>query len=381
MEIPPVPPVVDVDALLTPIDGDAGAGADLRYEGTYDRVKEARRSDDALSQGDWKRDLKMAEWPKVIELTTDALTKKTKDLQIGAWLAEALVANDRVDRLAGLRDGLRLITGLHQQYWENVYPEMDPEDDEGPLAGRANILASMATTLARELKNVPLTHGTIGFDYSFAQWEDSKRFDVPENLNSLSSSELEKVNETKARAVAENKITSEDWRKAKNTSTRAFYESRALVLSECVAEAKALDQIMDERFQRETPGIKALEKSLDDVRTLVDNLVKEKRLLEPDPEDISPQSEPQEQGDGSNQGVSPRSKDSAIDSRREALRQLAQVADFFRRTEPHSPVSYLVQRAVRWGEMPLEVWLNEVIKDSSVLTNLRETLGIKSESE
>src|SRR5215831_12568451 len=143
METPPVPPVIDVDALLSPIDGDAGAGADLRYEGTYDRIREARRSDDALAQGEWKRDLKTAEWPKVIDLATEALTKKTKDLQIGAWLAEALVSSDKIDRLAGLRDGLRLLSGLQKQFWENVYPEIDPEDDEGPLAGRANILASM----------------------------------------------------------------------------------------------------------------------------------------------------------------------------------------------------------------------------------------------
>ena len=66
-----------------------------------------------------------------------------------------------------------------------------------------------------------------------------------------------------------------------------------------------------------------------------------------------------------------------LQSRADALRQLAAVADYFRRTEPHSPVSYLVQRAVRWGEMPLEAWLQNVIHDESVLDQLRETLGLK----
>jgi type VI secretion system protein ImpA len=60
-----------------------------------------------------------------------------------------------------------------------------------------------------------------------------------------------------------------------------------------------------------------------------------------------------------------------------ALRQLADVAAFFRRTEPHSPVAYLVQRAVQWGHMPLEAWLKEVINDGSVLAHVRETLGLK----
>ena len=56
-------------------------------------------------------------------------------------------------------------------------------------------------------------------------------------------------------------------------------------------------------------------------------------------------------------------------------------AEFFRQTEPHSPVSYLVQRAITWGQMPLETWLTEVIKDTAVLDGIRETLGIRPGTE
>jgi type VI secretion system protein ImpA len=44
-------------------------------------------------------------------------------------------------------------------------------------------------------------------------------------------------------------------------------------------------------------------------------------------------------------------------------------------------VAYLVQRAVRWGEMPLENWLDEVIADANVLNALRETLGLPKKTE
>jgi type VI secretion system protein ImpA len=64
-------------------------------------------------------------------------------------------------------------------------------------------------------------------------------------------------------------------------------------------------------------------------------------------------------------------------NRSDALRRLAAVAEYFHRTEPHSPVAYLVQRAVRWGEMPLEQWLQDVIHDESVLNQLRDTLGLQ----
>ena len=64
-------------------------------------------------------------------------------------------------------------------------------------------------------------------------------------------------------------------------------------------------------------------------------------------------------------------------NRADALRRLEALAVYFRQTEPHSPVSYLVQRAVRWGEMPLEAWLQDVINDEGVLSRVRETLGLK----
>ena len=56
------------------------------------------------------------------------------------------------------------------------------------------------------------------------------------------------------------------------------------------------------------------------------------------------------------------------------------MADYFRRTEPHSPVSYLVQRAITWGQMPLDAWLHDVIKDVNTLASLRETLGLKGDA-
>ena len=68
-------------------------------------------------------------------------------------------------------------------------------------------------------------------------------------------------------------------------------------------------------------------------------------------------------------------------NRADAIRRLEAVAAFFRRTEPHSPVSYLVQRAARWGRMPLEEWLQEVIKSADVLGHVQETLGIQRKEE
>lgn len=63
--------------------------------------------------------------------------------------------------------------------------------------------------------------------------------------------------------------------------------------------------------------------------------------------------------------------------REQALAQLRELAGFFRRTEPHSPVAYLVDKAAQWGEQPLHAWLRAVIKDDAALSRVEELLGIE----
>src|SRR5687768_7221535 len=87
-EAPPFP--VDLDALLQPISPERPAGEWLRYEGTYDRIQEARRQDDlTLPQGIWKTAQKRANWQTVEALCIEALRARSKDLQVAAWLLEA----------------------------------------------------------------------------------------------------------------------------------------------------------------------------------------------------------------------------------------------------------------------------------------------------
>jgi type VI secretion system protein ImpA len=65
----------------------------------------------------------------------------------------------------------------------------------------------------------------------------------------------------------------------------------------------------------------------------------------------------------------------ALQNRAQALQQLRLIADFFRRTEPHSPVAYLADRAANWGDMPLHAWLRAVIKDPATIAGMEELLG------
>ncbi|HXQ70817.1 MAG TPA: type VI secretion system protein TssA [Pyrinomonadaceae bacterium] len=362
---PPSPPaLIDIQALLSPIPGDNPVGENLQYSTVHDEIREARRAEDTLPQGDWEHKTKAAQWTIVIELSTAALANRTKDLQISAWLSEALV---HLYGFVGLRDGLKVIRGLHERYWDHVYPVIEDND----LDARANILSLLDKLLEFPLKSLPLTKSGSGFEYSYFQWEESTKFDFPENMESLEAEAYDRLTQLKMQAEAEKKTTGEVWRKAKGLSPRVFYEQTYGIVIECWQEFEALDKVMDEKFGRQTPGLGTLKKSLDSIRTLVEKLVKEKRFLEPDPP-----------SDGTAQVISEGTVMSEmtgpVRSREEALKRLAEVAHYFQTNEPHSPVAYLVQRAIKWGQMPLELWLEDVIKDGSVLGQLKETLGLKT---
>src|SRR5437763_2106568 len=98
-----------LEDLLTPIPGNNPSGENLYYSPVFDKIKEARRQDDAGPQGQWERERKTADFVLVTKLGEDAVLKKTKDLQIAAWLTEAWIYRDGI---AGLAFGLKLIKGM-----------------------------------------------------------------------------------------------------------------------------------------------------------------------------------------------------------------------------------------------------------------------------
>src|SRR5207244_738023 len=60
----------------------------------------------------------------------------------------------------------------------------------------------------------------------------------------------------------------------------------------------------------------------------------------------------------------------AIASRADAYRQLERVAAELERLEPHSPVPYLIRRAVKLGSMPFHVLIRELLRDEERLAQL-----------
>lgn len=366
-----IPPVIDLDAMLQPVSDEAPSGESLRYSGLYDEIAEARRADKDVDQGEWQTEIKVADYRKVVALAVPALTEKAKDLQIAVWLSEALI---KMHNFAGLRDSLTLVAGLQDNFWDTLHPEID----EGDMEGRANAIAWLDVQGALAVRSCALTAGP---GYGFSDWQDAKRFDFPENLEMLDEETQAKFYDLKQQAEKENRVTSDKWRSAANQTRRAFCEQTVFTIDECWTAFTELNRVIEEKYDRnQMPGLSGLKKALDEVQEQAKKLLERKRAEEPSEDDTSDESLGEEgvsNGDGevvSGGG----GMGGPVRSRPEALKRLAEIAMFFQKTEPHSPVAYLVQRAVKWGNMPLETWLQDVIKDENVLFQLRQTLGLDS---
>jgi type VI secretion system protein ImpA len=350
------------EELLAPIPGDNPGGADVTFEQVYEDIKEARRQDDpTLSQGEWKAELKVAQWPRARDLCIDVLWHKSKDLQVAAWLAEAL---GQLYGFAGLVDGFTTIERLLADFWDTLHPQAEDGDNEL----RAARIAWMNRNLPLQIRFMPLTGGK---KYGWIKWQESRDVD-----------NLGRQNPDAAKAALdEGKVNGEMFSAAVTATPASFYQELLPQIAACKSALAALAARVDERFGADAPSLLDVQGAVDDCLKLTTRIATEKGLLgAPEaPAEGQAGAAPGEEGAAA-VAARPTGPGGPIVSRADALRRLTEVADYFRRSEPHSPVAYLADRAVRWGNMTLDQWLQEMVKDATILAGLREVLGIKPET-
>ena len=149
--------------LLNPIPGDSPSGVDLKYDPITDKIKEARREDLDVPQGEWKTAIKTADYNQVIKLASDALAKKGKDLQIAVWLADAHI---RKEGFSMLEPAFQFLQNLLDQYWDTLYPEIE----DGDVEVRSAPLAWFGAKLEEPIKSLPLTSSKL----NWTQYQESR---------------------------------------------------------------------------------------------------------------------------------------------------------------------------------------------------------------
>ena len=265
---------IDINAVLTPIQGDNPAGEDLRYT-LHDDIKEARKEDDPLEMGDWAHEIKKADWDQVITLCVDALANQTKDLQIAGWLTEALTVIEGFD---GFETGIKIIRSYLDELWENVYPEIE----DGDLEFRIGRLEFLNNSLWSRIKSIALTDNNTTSGHSWFKWKESRDVGYEGDTSKA---------QTRYELISEGKLTAEEFDSAVARSSRSFYESLYEKISECRQEFEKFEQIVDDKFGKDAPRLSELRTALEDCDQLVNKILKEKREAEPDEPLAPPQDE------------------------------------------------------------------------------------------
>jgi type VI secretion system protein ImpA len=355
---------LDITALLQPLPGDAPCGVSLIHDMEYDAIRAARRADDpSLPSGIWQTTLKVADWQAVEHGCRNVLATRSKDLTIAAWLGEAWL--NRYG-LPALPHCFELIGGLCGRYWDDLHPM--PRDAD--FGFRAAPLAWIANAYADQLSaQVELFEGRDGLRGTLAQWQSAQHATLTANARKdVPAAQREAANRLSAAL-----------KDAARATAAAYLSERRNALDAARVLIDMLDAWCTPRLGVEAPSFARLIEAITQA-----GLVLTECLSMHPKSDISPYRAASEI---SGTPIAPPGVPTPISnepttvpgiptSREDAYRQLASIAEYLARYEPHSPVPYLIQLALDWGRKPLPLLLRELTSGDAEGKTLLTVLGL-----
>ncbi|QRY77370.1 type VI secretion system protein TssA [Pseudomonas sp. PDNC002] len=344
-------------ALLQPFPGEDVCGQSLRHDPMLDRLRELRREDDlSLPAGVWQAEPKRADWHAVAMLAEDMLAQRSKDLMVAAYLGEAWTI---LDGTAGLAAALGLLADLAETFGERLHPQAP----DGDLAWQAAPVAWISRRYV-ELVRTRLPLCADWPDMPLAAWQELQRRQVLASEN--------KVDKASAEAARQ------EQKRLDEVIRSGAVGGWGATLAHLQAASRHLERLeawCDRQLQDEAPSLQGLASSIRSVDTIIRGF----QAMAPHEQETATPVQP-EQASAAAAAPSATSERVAFDGvprdREDAYRQLAAIADYLARTEPHSPVPYVVRRAVEWGRMPLSALLDELVNADAEARRVWVMLGV-----
>lgn len=367
--------MTNIDTLIAPITGSHhDVGEDLIFDPRVDAIVAARQEDDPLlAQGNWVTELKVADWDFVKKQCADLLSHTSKDMKLALWYVDAL---SHTNHLAGISHGLSLLQALNEEYWLTMYPPLDGEEDSMDI--RAGLLSWFVKTLTDDLKQLSLSD-TKEQSYNYNYYLTARDHDKQRQQNPDGETPNQLVLSDYNHAI---KNSSEVWQQALMTNLNTVIEQWQ-VLTDQLNNLMGMDAPV---FAPVTELLTALNQHL---RSLLPNSAT--NAHEVDEENMADILGNEDMTlDTSGQGTkatnaaltsfNPNNRDHQS-NRQQALKLLGQIQDYFATNEPHSPVTFLLGRAIDWADMPLDQWLTRIIKNEDQLAMLSDMIGIQPKRE
>jgi len=361
--------VIEIPRLLAPIEGDLPQGRDTRHGIRYRQPlltrlraarQDARDAERRALTTDGETPGPAPDWGAVAEAAIELIANHSKDLEAAAWLIEALV---RIEGLRGLGAGAAVVSGLTEAFWDTLYPavgEDEPDEDPAELRLRplSGLVSGARATLLPPLRLLPLFHGPDGVPVTLAD------YDAAVSIERLEPEQKESRIAAGARGVS----TLDDMARGDPDGLAGLARDAA----EALEAWNGMDAVLAAHAGSAKP-------SLSDVRTLLERIDGFARRLAPAGEAVPDETTPEPVATAPRATTAP--GPGPIATREDALRRLDEVADWFRRNEPQSPLSYTLTEAVRRGRMGLPELLADVVSDYSTRAAILTALGIKPPPE
>jgi type VI secretion system protein ImpA len=363
--------IIDINSLLEPISDDSPVGIDIREDPSptspYYTIRDARSSartaernsmfDGGSSEADEK-------WRTILELAPEILKNSSKDLEIATWYTEALI---RRYGFQGLKTGFNLIRQMIELYWDNLYPL---PDDDG-IETRVSPLTGLNGEGAEGVLIAPIRNAYITEDLQpgpFNYWQYKQALDI------------QKISDDNSRAEKTSKIgfSLDDIEKVVANSSEDFFLNLRNDVITCLQDYRAISKLLDQHCgSNDAPPTSNIINTLEDTLGVINHIGKYKL-----PEESSNEDEYSNEGSASDSSSSAKAAvGGPIKTRADAFRNLTEISNFFRKTEPHSPISYALDKAVKWGDMSLSELMRELIPDSSSLNYYSSLTGVKTDEE
>lgn len=362
------PLFIDLNSLIEPISADNAVGTDIRLDSSptsdYSQIRDARKSARAAERStifDGNSTEADEQWRTILQMAPVILRTRAKDLEVACWYTEALV---RKAGFQGLRDGFSLIRQLIEKFWDDLYPQPDEDGFVTRVAALTGLNGEGAEgVLIAPMRNVPITEGTHPGPFNY--WQYKQALDAQRMADEQGRTDL----------IAKNGFSMDDIQKAVDQSSQAFYLDLRDDVKDALDEYKRIGHLLDEQCGiHDSPPASNINNTLTDMLGAIVHIA---RLKLPQP---GSEEQMGSEDTAGTQSVSDFAT-GPVTSRDDAFRQLAQISLFFRRTEPHSPISYILEKAVKWGNMSLDELIQELIPDSSSRNTYSLLTGVKTNKE
>jgi type VI secretion system protein ImpA len=372
--------------LLQPISLEEPCGPSLRFDPLFTDIRLAREEDDpSLPMGQWERPLKTADWESIEQRSTSFLTKRSKDLQMAAWLLEAWM---RRRGLVGLLAGLQLMQSLLETHWDCVHPQID---EDGSCDGRVapfewlNEQLPIWLRIHINLAEIPESrpsHFTLDDWNRLTQQEIARAARSDSEVASKTSSKQDDGEEQVTR-------TRDDVLQAVRALGGRAQRRDLGYIRACAKVITDIDALFTAKLAAQGPSLARITEEIHKFDRALDYLCTSLGELASPNSDVNSSSGAQSGNqtmDMTGAAIPPETAEmqnpsspafnNGWTSREQAYRSLEAIADYLSRTEPHSPTPYLIRRAVNWGRMPLPELMAEIIREEGDLNKLVSMLGI-----